>query len=320
MTKPEAQPRQGLQIVKAGFLTLLQDAGRSQVMDQGLATGGAMDRHAWAWANRLLGNAYHTPALEITFAGLQLVSRVATRIAITGAQVPLTLNGQPQPLWASINLAPGDQLQLGVPKTGLRSYLAVSGGFTVPQNLGGSCATVMREGTGGQYENGQKVADGDLLPCRSLTGGELSQLSFRVPAEMIPDYQQPLVLEVILGAQVDRFPARSLARFFTETYHLSPHSDRMGARIDGPRLEVIGEQLISEGISLGAIQVTADGQPIILLNDRQTIGGYPKLGAVTHRSLDALAQRLPGSAVHFRAVSLHQAQLEEREFLRFFNS
>lgn len=318
--KPTAQPTQGLQIVKAGFLTLLQDAGRSQVMDQGLATGGAMDRHAWAWANRLLGNAYHTPTLEITFAGLQLVSRVATRIAITGAQAPLTINGQPQPLWASMTLLPGDQVQLGVPKTGLRSYLAVSGGFTVPQSLGGSCATVMREGTGGQYENGQKVADGDLLPCRSLTADELSQLSFRVPAGMIPDYQQPLVLEVILGAQVDRFPARSLARFFTETYHLSPYSDRMGARIDGPRLEVNGERLISEGISLGAIQVTADGQPIILLNDRQTIGGYPKLGAVTHRSLDALAQRLPGSAVRFRAISLHQAQLKEREFLRFFHS
>ena len=318
MNKPLSKQK-GLRVIKAGFLTLLQDAGRSQVMHQGLANGGAMDRHAWAWANRLLGNGYNTPSLEITFGGLQLESQVETRFAITGAEVAFTINGQPQPLWKSLNLQPGDKLQLDAPKTGLRSYLAVSGGFTVPQNLGGSCATLVREGTGGQYENGQKVAEGDLLPCKSLTAKELIQQPFKVPTNKIPDYKQPLVLDVILGAQVDRFPAASLARFFNEAYRISPQSDRMGARLYGPALEVLGERLITEGISLGAIQVTADGQPIILLNDRQTIGGYPKLGAVTPRSLDALAQGLPGSEVRFKPVSLYQAQLAEREFLQFFN-
>lgn len=319
MNKP-LNKQEGLRVIKAGFLTLLQDVGRSQVMHQGLAAGGAMDRHAWAWANRLLGNNYNTPCLEITFGGLQLESRAATRIALTGAEVPFTINGQPQALWKSLTLQAGDKLQLDAPKTGLRSYLAVSGGFKVPQNLGGSCATLVREGTGGQYEDGQKVAEGDLLPCKSLTAKELTQQPFKVPADKIPDYKQPLVLDVILGAQLDRFPATSLARFFNETYLISPQSDRMGARLDGPPLKVIGERLISEGISLGAIQVTADGQPIILLNDRQTIGGYPKLGAVTPRSLDALAQRLPGTEVRFKAISLHQAQLAEKEFLQFFNA
>ena len=319
MTKT-TKPKNGLKVINAGFLTLLQDAGRNQVMHQGLANGGPMDKHAWAWANRLLGNAYNTPALEITFGGLQLTSQVATRIAITGAEVPFMINGQPQPLWSSINLMPGDKLKLEAPKAGLRSYLAVSGGFKVPQNLGGSCATLVREGTGGQNEDGQKVVEGDLLPCQSLTTKELAQQSFKVPAAKIPDYKKPLLLDVILGAQVDRFPAASLARFFNETYQISPQTDRMGARLDGPVLDVIGEKLISEGISLGAIQVTADGQPIILLNDRQTIGGYPKLGAVTPRSLDALAQRLPGSEVRFKAISLHQAQLREKEFLQFFIS
>ncbi|WP_417596939.1 biotin-dependent carboxyltransferase family protein [Oceanospirillum sp.] len=310
--------QQGLNVIHAGFLTLLQDAGRSQVMHQGLANGGPMDRHAWAWANRLLGNAYNTPALEITFGGLQLESQVATRIAMTGADVLFTLNNKPQPLWSSLNLMPGDRLKLDAPKAGLRSYLAVSGGFNVPQNLGDSCATLMREGTGGQNEKGQKVAAGDWLPCHSLPISAFKEHSFKVPEHRIPDYKQPLVLDVILGAQVDRFPSKSLAQFFNETYRISPQTDRMGARLDGPRLEVVGERLISEGISLGAIQVTADGQPIILLNDRQTIGGYPKLGAVTPRSLDALAQRPPGSDVRFKAVSLYQAQLEERAFMQFF--
>lgn len=319
MTK-KTIPKHGLLVTNAGFLTLLQDAGRNQVMYQGLANGGAMDRHAWAWANRLLGNTYNTPTLEITFGGLQLESQVATRIAITGAEVPFTINGQAQPLWSSVNLMPGDKLKLDAPKAGLRSYLAVNGGFAVPQNLGSSCATLIREGTGGQYEDGKKVAAGDLLPCHALPVKDLKKPPFKVPADRVPDYKQPLLLDVILGAQVDRFPATSLARFFNETYQISPQTDRMGARLDGPKLEVIGEKLISEGISLGAIQVTADGQPIILLNDRQTIGGYPKIGAVTPRSLDALAQRMPGTEVRFKAISLHQAQLIEKQFLQFFNA
>ncbi len=312
------EQRRGLKVIKAGFLTLLQDAGRTQVMHQGLASGGAMDRHAWAWANRLLGNPYHTPTLEVTFGGLTLESQIATRIAVTGATVPCTINDTEQPLWTTLNLLPGDKLQLGAPKSGLRSYVAVSGGFTVPRGLGNSCATLVREGTGGQHENGQPVRDGDELPCADAKQSAQQQPQ-RVPENWIPDYRQPLMLGVVLGAQVDRFPAASLARFFSEPYRLSTQTDRMGARLDGPTLDVIGERLVSEGISLGAIQVTADGQPIILLNDRQTIGGYPKLGAIAPRSLDALSQRPPGSELRFRVMALHEAQLNERTFLKFFN-
>lgn len=314
-----AELKHGLRVIKAGFLTLFQDSGRNQVMHQGLASGGAMDRHAWAWANRLLGNPYNTPTLEVTFGGLLLESQIATRIAITGAATPCTINDEPQPLWSTLSLRPGDKLQLGAPKTGLRSYVAVSGGFDVPQSLGGSCATLVREGTGGQHENGQPVRDGDVLPATlKLSGQDLAQPPRRVPAPWVPDYRQPLVLDVVTGAQIDRFPAESLRSFFTQPYKLSPQTDRMGARLDGPVLKVLGDRLISEGISLGAIQVTADGQPIILLNDRQTIGGYSKLGAVTPRSLDALAQRAPGSELRFQSVDLHDAQLSERQFLQFF--
>ncbi|WP_265733881.1 hypothetical protein [Marinobacter sp. X15-166B] len=149
-------------------------------------------------------------------------------------------------------------------------------------------------------------------------GSHVQPAPRRVPEHWIPDYRQPLTLDVVVGAQADRFPATSLARFFDQPYRLSAQTDRMGARLDGPALTVMGERLISEGISLGAIQVTTDGQPIILLNDRQTIGGYPKLGAVTPRSLDALAQRPPGTELRFRAISLHDAQLRERAFLQFF--
>jgi biotin-dependent carboxylase-like uncharacterized protein len=305
----------GLAIENAGFLSLLQDAGRTGVMHMGLATGGVMDRHAWAWGNYLLGNPYGTAALEITFGKIEFVSQVDTTIAITGAQVDCVVNNVAQPLWESFVLKTGDRVTLSTPKAGLRSYLTVAGGFDAPSKLGHSCATLHREQTGGLSGNGQPLKAGDLLPCMP---GRSSGPTHRVPAGWIPDYTQDLTLDVVLGAQADRFPATSLARFFSEEYAMSTQADRMGARLEGPALKVLGERLISEGVGLGAIQVPANGLPIILLNDRQTIGGYPKLGAVVPRSLDALAQRQPGSSLRFRPVALHEAQRRERAFLKFF--
>ncbi|MGP4842727.1 biotin-dependent carboxyltransferase family protein [Marinobacter sp. 1Y8] len=306
---------QGLIVRKPGFLSLIQDAGRTRVMHLGLASGGAMDRHAWAWGNHLLGNTYGTPALEITFGGCELTCTLETRITVTGAAVTCTVNGEAQPLWATLSVHPGDEIALSAPQSGLRAYLAVLGGFQVAPGLGDSCATFTREGTGGLHHNGKPLQTGDVLPCAALTNEIPSR---KVPDQWVPDYDAETTLDVILGAQVDRFPARSLDVFFSQPYELSPQSDRMGARLKGPALNINGERLISEGISLGAIQVPADGQPIILLNDRQTIGGYPKLGAVTPRSLDALAQCVPGSPLTFRPITLHEAQLQEQTFLHFF--
>ena len=307
---------QGLIVRKPGFLSLLQDAGRTRVMHLGLACGGAMDRHAWAWGNQLLGNRYGATALEVTFGGCEFTCNLNTQIAVTGAAVTCTVNGETRPLWATLNLYPGDDIALSAPQSGLRAYLAVRGGFQTEDGLGGSCATFTREGTGGLHHNGKPLQTGDVLPCSPMTHEAPNR---KVPNHWIPDYNAETALDVILGAQVDRFPACALESFFSENYELSPQSDRMGVRLNGPALEINGERLISEGISLGAIQVPADGQPIILLNDRQTIGGYPKLGAVTPRSLDALAQCVPGSKLRFRPTSLHEAQRQEQTFLRFFN-
>lgn len=308
---------QGLVVTRPGFFTLLQDAGRRGVMHLGLAAGGAMDRHAWAWANRLLGNAYDSAALEITFGNVEFTSELDTQIAVTGADAACTVNGEPRPLWSTLRLRAGDRVALGVPKSGIRSYIAVLGGFQVSRGLGGSCASFIREGMGSLNGDGCKLAQGDHLPCLS---GLAPVANRKVPEGWRPDYKTPLSLPVILGAQVERFSAATLETFFQGPYTLSPQFDRMGARLKGPALAVTDNTLISEGTSLGAIQVPSDGQPILLLNDRQTIGGYPKLGAVTPRGLDALAQRPPGTEVRFSPVALHQAQREEHEFLSFFNA
>lgn len=306
----------GFTFTKPGFLTLLQDGGRRGVMHMGLATGGAMDRHAWAWANRLLGNPYGTPALEITFGGIEFRSHLDTQIAVTGAEVQCAVNGRPRALWTTLMLKAGDTVTLSAPKSGVRTYLAVLGGFQIQPGLGHSCATFTREGTGGLHLDGRPLKAGDHLPCADNEGMVPNR---KVSDHWKPDYKEELELSVIPGAQIDRFPARVLETFFNEPYTLTPQTDRMGARLTGPALEAMGKTLISEGTSLGAIQVPSDGQPILLLNDRQTIGGYPKLGAVTPRSLDALAQRAPGTKLRFRPTTLHEAQLEERRFLEFFS-
>lgn len=305
----------GFTVSKPGFLTLVQDSGRRGVMHMGLATGGALDRHAWAWANRLLDNPFGSAALEVTFGGLEFTCNLTTQIAVTGAEVCCLINGLRQPLWTTLNLSEGDYVHLSAPSAGVRCYVAVRGGFQVPLGPGQSSATFIREGTGGLRADGQPLHAGDLLQCPAT----ISQTSIRqIPDSWKPDYLQDLVLDVIPGAQIDRFPATTLQAFFSEPYTLTPQSDRMGARLQGPPLRGAGPTLISEGTSLGAIQVPPDGQPIVLLNDRQTIGGYPKLGAVTPRSLDALAQRHPGATLRFRPVSLYEAQLQERDFLSFF--
>lgn len=305
----------GLKIIKPGFLTLLQDSGRRGVMHQGLACGGPMDRHAWAWANRLAGNPWHTAALEISFGDFECVAETHLQIAITGADISLHINGSPQPRWTALNMNPGDRLVLGHPASGVRVYLAVQGGFALNPGLGGSNSTLVREGTGGLQGDGSALQAGDHLPCNPVKSRGIQR---QMPEQWLPDYTAPLVLDVIMGAQLDRFPSATLQRFFSSCYTLTPRSDRMGARLSGPAVEHHGQALISEGISLGAIQVPADGQPIILLQDRQTVGGYPKLGAVSPRSLDALAQRMPGSEIRFQPIALHEAQERERRFLAFF--
>lgn len=307
----------GMIVKRPGILALLQDAGRRGVMHYGLANGGVMDRHAWAWANHLLGNSWGAPAIEVALGGLALEVKACTAIAVCGADLSLQLNGEPLPLWRVHRVEPGDELSFGHPRQGMRAYLAVSGGFQVASSLGQSCATVMREGTGGLQGDGQRLQVGDILPFVAQPPSD-TLLARRVPDRWIPDYQADLRLDVVLGAQVDAFPAEALAQFFDQSWTVSTSSDRMGARLEGGAIKGLSQRMISEGIGLGAIQVPADGQPIILLNDRQTVGGYPKLGAVTPRALDLLAQRQFGSPISFVPTALHEAQRQERQFLNFF--
>ncbi|GGO64669.1 biotin-dependent carboxyltransferase family protein [Bowmanella pacifica] len=288
-------------VTKPGMMSLLTDAGRFGQAGLGLTQGGPVDPFAFELANHLVGNEVPTTTLEVTLGGLQLEVRQDALISVTGAPLPLTIDGQGQPLWQSIRVKAGSLIDLGMQTAGLRTYLAVQGGFDITPAFG-STSTVLREGIGGL--EGSKLKAGDKLPVGSVAAqGRLRKL----PASAIPDYPQELTAHLIPAYQYEAFSATSRAIFFSSTYQVSNQADRMGYRLQGASVPCSISSMLSEGIALGAVQVPADGQPIVLLNDRQTIGGYPKLGSVLSLDCARLGQCRPGAQIQFELISLEQA-------------
>lgn len=289
-------------------LCLLQDAGRFGVRHLGVTQGGALDWVSMSWANKLLNNALDAAVIEVTLGGLTLLAESDCCLALAGADLGAMLDDRPIAPWRSFFVRKGQQLGFSRPITGARAYLAAPGGFAAVDVLG-SCATVTREGLGGLDGSGKALSEGDQL---SYSGASFELHA--LPDHLIPDFSEQRPLDVVLGAQIGQFSGVSLFDAFNSDWTLDSRADRMGMRLLGPELVYQGKPMISEGIPLGAIQVPPDGQPIVLLNDRQTIGGYPRLGALTPLSLARLAQKLPGSVVRMKAVVQDVAHREQVGF------
>lgn len=293
-------------------LCLLQDAGRFGVRHLGVTQGGALDWVSMSWANWLLGNALDAPVIEITLGGFSVVAEELCLLALAGADLGACIDERPLSPGRSFILQKGQRLRFTQPYLGARAYLAAPGGFNAPKVLG-SCASVVREELGGLDGFGRPLAEGAWLEY-SGAGVNLKELS----GKQLPDLRSKAPLEVILGAQIGQFSGQSLFDAFNSAWTLDSRADRMGMRLLGPQLRYQGAPMISEGIPLGAIQVPPDGQPIVLLNDRQTIGGYPRLGALTPLALARLAQCLPDSEVRLTPVVQETAYRQQIEFLRRF--
>ena len=291
----------GFTVAQPGILSLMQDAGRFGQHAIGLTNGGPLDRLSFNWANRLCGNDDNACVIEVSFGGLNLQADVDTQIAVTGGDAPLTINGKNAALWQTHSIKAGDKIAFGFSQAASRHYLAVKGGFHLTEMFG-SCSTVVREKLGGL--NGAALQAGDLLPCASSETAQPLQLA---EADR-PNYSGAITLRVVLGYQQAAFSNIQKARFFNSQFELSDKCDRMGFRLTGPEIQSGISGMLSEGICYGAIQIPADGQPIVLLNDRQTIGGYPKIGAVLSLDIPKLTQRMPGTVIHFEAISIDEAQ------------
>lgn len=301
----------GFRVIKPGVLSLIQDLGRFGYHSIGLSSGGPMDAKAFRRANQLCGNDESSSAIEVTVGGLVLKAQVSTLIAVTGADMDLFINDQKKRLWRSHKIDPGDTIKLGYAQNGCRAYLAVAGGIQVEKSFG-STSTVVRESVGG-INGGALLAD-NFLPCDNSSIQVCRQMS----QCGIPVYPTEITLRLILGYQHLLFNDRQMEIFFNSQYAVSSQCDRMGYRLEGQSVVADVGGVLSEGISYGAVQFPPDGQPIVLLNDRQTIGGYPKMGVVHSADCSKLAQVSKGAKIRFEVITQQQAvaitRMTQQEF------
>ena len=284
----------------------MQDLGRPGYLRVGIPASGPVDEGAFVLANRLVGNADGAAGLECTLIGPRVEFTDERRVAVTGADMAATLNGAAAPLGQAFRVKAGDVLKLGPARSGVRAYLAVSGGIDTPPALG-SRATYPRGQLGGL--GGRALKKGDDLPLGPARAGRLG----RVRAGAMLEYASDPEIRVVLGPQDDRFTARGIAAFLEGPYEMLPQSDRMGARLRGPVIEhARGHDIISDGIPLGGIQVVGDGQPIVLLVDRQSTGGYTKIATVCSFDIGRVGQVRPGQRLRFRAVTVGEAHAGRR--------
>jgi biotin-dependent carboxylase-like uncharacterized protein len=309
----------GLQIEKSTPLCLLQDGGRFGVRHLGVTQGGAADWVSMSWANWLLGNSVDAAVVEIALGGFSVLSQADCVLALGGADLGAQIDGRPLPAWRAFTLRKGERLSFngarpqGDSPTGVRAYLAAPGGFAADSVLG-SRATVARDAMGGLRGQGQALASGEILMAAGILDGAARELS----AALVPRFTRRPILDVVIGAQMAAFSGQSLFDAFNSDWQVDARADRMGIRLLGPVLKYQGAPMISEGISLGSIQVPPDGQPIVLGNDRQTIGGYPRLGALTPLASARLAQCMPGESLRLRPTVADSARAEQVRFMSRF--
>ncbi|MFE5894671.1 biotin-dependent carboxyltransferase family protein [Streptomyces sp. NPDC056468] len=281
-----------LSVVRAGALTTVQDLGRPGHAHLGVPRSGALDGPAAALVNRLVGNAPEAAVLESTLNGCAVRPRSTVTAAVGGAPCRVTVDGRPVAWGAAVRVPAGALLEVGAAVSGVRSYVAVSGGIAVEPVLG-SRSTDLLSGLGPP-----PLTDGTVLPL-----GRPTRLHARVDVAPQPAPPGELVLRVTPGPRDDWFTAAAVRAFTSRPYRVSAASNRIGLRTEGPALErALTRELPSEGVVLGAVQVPPDGRPVVFLADHPTTGGYPVIAVVRAADLPAAAQAVPGTPVRFVAV------------------
>lgn len=291
------------QIIKPGLLTTVQDLGRKGYQKEGIVVSGAMDAYSFQMANLLVGNDRNAPALEITYIGPVLKFLGDAQIAITGAKADVFLDGDEISLWKSHKIKKGQVLAFSPAIQGVRLYLAIGGGICVPKKLDSSSTYIA--GKLGGYD-GRKLEKGDILYRSKKWVPRLERFLGR---DLIPEWKQEQIIRVIKGPEFHYFTEKSINDFFQFTYEITNQADRMGYRLHGkPLKRKDGKNMVSEAVTFGTVQVPDDGQPIVLMADRQTTGGYYRIANVISVDLPKLAQMAPFGKVKFAEISLEDAQ------------
>lgn len=320
-----------LMIDKEGLQTTVQDLGRNGFQKYGVIVSGVMDSYAHRLANILVGNEETKATIEITLMGPHMTFLEDCLFALTGANLSPVIDGVPIKMWRPIFARKGCKLIFGKPVTGCRTYMAVAGGVAVPKVMG-SQSTYIRASIGGF--NGRALQRGDVIPVndapqqvkgfinklsKEINDRSFMQVEWTLKSEAIPAYQKDATVRVMEGRQAHLFSEKSKADFLNQVFQITSDSDRMGYRLKGTELTLeVHKELLSEAVSFGSIQVPPDGQPIILMADRQTTGGYPKIGQVAFIDLPKVSQLKPGETIRFEKISLEEAQkamIEQRKLI-----
>lgn len=307
-------------ILHPGLLTTIQDGGRRGYQQAGVVVSGPLDALALRVGNLLVGNPTSAAGLEITLLGPKIRFESDHLLAVTGADLSATLNGEPLPLHRAVAVTRGCELAFGPPRAGCRAYLAVSGGLAVPMVLG-SQATYLRAGIGGL--EGRALRAGDRVPATGPTpagrrvhqqllsrqlGRAWAAASWFPDPQLTPAPTASPTVRAVWGPEYGQFTPESQAAFWRAEFTVTPQSDRMGYRLAGPPLRRHTDlEILSSAVSFGTVQVPAAGSPIVLLADHQTTGGYPRLAQVITADFGKLAQVPPGGHLHFQEVSLAEA-------------
>ena len=305
-----------IRVVKPGALSTLQDLGRYGYQRYGVIVDGAMDEWAHRLANLLVGNPESEATLEITMIGPTLAFDEAAVIAICGADLSPRIGGREVPMDRPVRLRAGSVLEFGRRRSGCRAYLAVSGGYAVAPVMD-SKSTYLRGGFGGF--DGRALRKGDTIAIGSASGvaNDPKRVDGDAPFGLLPSppaarsrsIGAEVSARVVAGAQWPVFSDEAQRAFVTTAFTLTSNSDRMGYRLEGTKLATREPiEMISEGVSFGTIQVPPDGNPIILMADCQTTGGYPKIAHAASVDLPMLAQMMPGQTIRFELISLDAAQ------------
>jgi biotin-dependent carboxylase-like uncharacterized protein len=283
------------EVLNGGIFSTIQDLGRFGYAYMGVTNSGVMDEYAYRSVLKLLDD-NDSNALEILFGGVKLRAIKDLTIAVCGADLGFKINNTKYKIWRNFKIKNGDIITFSGQKNGMRSYLSVKGGFIYPK-VKGSYATTIREGIG------DKIKSGDILECRDI----IFDSKRRIKQEYIPKYNHELTLRLVLGYQDDYFSDQQKEMFFNSEYTLTKDISRMGYKLSGFKMKPKSSNLVSEGICYGAVQIPKDGQPIILLKERQTIGGYPKIGSVIPSDCAKLSQMSIGSKIRFKPITIAKA-------------
>jgi biotin-dependent carboxylase-like uncharacterized protein len=301
-----------LEVINNPLFVTIQDRGRFGYAHIGVTNSGVMDEYAYFWANKLLKNSLDTNILEIAFSNGIFKANENTQISITGANCEFFINDEKKELWQSYNIKKNDIIKIGKILSGNRIYLSVFGGFDIKKEFGSNSVTI-KENLGGL--DGNKLKKGDILPFNSCT----FNYTMKTKKEFIPKYEDNLTLRVIFSYQENYFLDEEKKKFLNSTYLVTNDFNRMAVKLSGEAIKCEINGIISEGIAFGSIQIPSDGQPIVLLKDRQTIGGYPKIGVVLGIDCFKLSQARANTKIKFEEISYEEAVKKTKEFYSFVN-